>query len=414
MYKNINNSNLKDHKKSNIFFAISYHSLSIILLILFTSKAYTQTTVDAVLSTIEKNNKTILANVQYWEAKKLEYKTGLTPYNPKVDYDYLNGSPVSAGNQTDFAVTQSFDFPTAYSKKKQLSNEQIEQADFQINATSQNVLLETKLICIELVYRNKFQTELTKRKQSTEKWLNAFQVKLDKGEGNILDVNKAKLQLIEINATFQENLSTINQLNQKLTELNGGIVLEFTDTIYSPLPSIPTFDSLEAEIEANDPVRKYLEQEKVIGQKELALSKAMSLPKLETGYHYQAILGQRFNGIHFGLTIPLWGNKNKVKAQQANLAFNDFNLQDHLNEHYYDIKQKYEKQSNLKITLTEYETLFASLNNVELLDKSLSLGQISTIEYFMEMTYYYDALNNYLKTEKEYYQTIAELYKYQL
>jgi len=373
-----------------------------------------QTTIDSVLSTIEKNNKTILTNVQYWEAKKLEYQTGLTPYNPKVDYDYLNGSPVGAGNQTDFAVTQSFDFPTAYSKKKQLSNEQIEQADFQIIATRQNVLLEAKLICIELVYRNKFQAEITKRKQSTEKWLNTFKIKLDKGEGNVLDVNKAKLQLIEINATFQENLSTIHQLNQKLTELNGGIVLGFTDTIYSPLPSIPTFDSLEAEIEANDPVRKYLEQEKVIGQKELALSKAMSLPKFETGYHYQALLGQRFNGIHFGLTIPLWENKNKVKAQQANLAFNDFNLQDHLNEHYYDIKQKYEKQSNLKITLTEYKTLFASINNVELLGKSLSLGQISTIEYFMEMTYYYDALNNYLKTEKEYNKIVAELYKYQL
>lgn len=373
-----------------------------------------QSTIDSVLSSIEKNNKTIQANVQFWEAKTLEYQTGLTPYNPKVDYDYLNGSPVGAGNQTDFAVTQSFDFPTAYSKKKQLSNEQIEQADFQIIAARQSVLLEAKLICIELVYRNKFQKELTKRKESTEKWLTAFQTKLGKGEGNILDVNKAKLQLIEINASFQENLSAINQLNQKLTELNGGIVLEFTDTIYSPLPSVPTFDSLESEIEANDPVRKYLEQEKAIGQKEVELSKAMSLPKLETGYHYQAILGQRFNGIHFGLTIPLWENKNRIKAQQANLVFNDFNLQDHLNEHYYDIKQKYEKQSNLRITLTEYETLFASLNNVELLDKSLSLGQISTIEYFMEMTYYYDALDNYLKTEKEYYQTIAELYKYQL
>lgn len=94
--------------------------------------------------------------------------------------------------------------------------------------------------------------------------------------------------------------------------------------------------------------------------------------------------------------------------------FNDFNLQDQRNEHYYDIKQKYEKQSNLRITLTDYETLFASLNNVELLDKSLSLGQISSIEYFLEMTYYYNALKNYLMTEKEYHQTIAELYKYKL
>ena len=373
-----------------------------------------QTTIDSVLVNIAKNNKTIVANTKYWEAKKLEYQTGLTPYNPKVDYDYLIGTPSNAGNQTDFAITQSFDFPTVYARKKQLSNEQIKQAEFQLNANRQEVLLEAKIICIELIYRNKFNSELTTRKQNTEKWLTAFQKSLEKGQGNIMDVNKAKLQLIEINASFQENLSISNQVNQKLTELNGGVPIQFSDTAYSSFEFISDFETLEQEIEANDPVRKYLEQEKVIGQNEVSLSKSLTLPKIETGYHYQSILGQRFNGVHFGLTIPLWENKNIVKTQQAELILNEANLQDHINEHYYDIKQKYERMTNLKITLDEYQTLFSSLNNVELLDKSLSLGQISTIEYFMEMTYYYEALKNYLKTEMEYNKVVAELYKYQL
>lgn len=373
-----------------------------------------QTTIDSVLVNIAKNNKTIVANTKYWEAKKLEYQTGLTPYNPKVDYDYLIGTPSNAGNQTDFAITQSFDFPTVYARKKQLSNEQIKQAEFQLNANRQEVLLEAKIICIELIYRNKFNSELTTRKQNTEKWLTAFQKSLEKGQGNIMDVNKAKLQLIEINASFQENLSISNQLNQKLTELNGGVPIQFSDTAYSSFEFISDFETLEQEIEANDPVRKYLEQEKVIGQNEVSLSKSLTLPKIETGYHYQSILGQRFNGVHFGLTIPLWENKNIVKTQQAELILNEANLQDHINEHYYAIKQKYERMTNLKITLDEYQTLFSSLNNVELLDKSLSLGQISTIEYFMEMTYYYEALKNYLKTEMEYNKVVAELYKYQL
>ena len=221
-----------------------------------------QTTIDSVLVNIAKNNKTIVANTKYWEAKKLEYQTGLTPYNPKVDYDYLIGTPSNAGNQTDFAITQSFDFPTVYARKKQLSNEQIKQAEFQLNANRQEVLLEAKIICIELIYRNKFNSELTTRKQNTEKWLTAFQKSLEKGQGNIMDVNKAKLQLIEINASFQENLSISNQLNQKLTELNGGVPIQFSDTAYSSFEFISDFETLEQEIEANDPVRKYLEQEK--------------------------------------------------------------------------------------------------------------------------------------------------------
>ncbi|MDQ3192913.1 MAG: TolC family protein [Bacteroidota bacterium] len=383
-------------------------------LLAFSLNADAQSRIDSVLLSIATNNKTIQANIQFWEAKKMEFKTGLTPYNPKLDYDYLNGSPVGAGNQTDFAVTQSFDFPTAYSKKKQLSNEQIEQAEFKLISTRQDILLEAKLVCIELVYRNKFQMGITKRKQNAEKLLSDFQKRLDKGEGNILDLNKAKLQLIEIIANFQENTSAINQLNQKLTELNGGNLITFTDIAYSEYPSLPAFEVLEREIEANDPVRKFLEQQKVIEQKQVELSRAMSLPKLETGYHYQAILGQKFNGIHFGLTVPLWENKNKVKTQQNKLTFAELNLQDHDNEHYFHIQQTYEKQQNLRITLEEYKPLFEGLNTVELLNKSLTLGEISSIEYFMEMTYYYEALKKYLKTEKEYHQVIAELYKYTL
>jgi outer membrane protein TolC len=373
-----------------------------------------QSTIDSVLSAIATNNKTIQADIQFWEAKKLEYKTGLTPNNPTVEYDYMIGSPSNAGNQTDFVVNQTFDFPTAYAKKKQLSNEQIAQVAFQLNANRQDVLLQAKKICNELVYRNKNILELQKRKENTEKWLHAFQKKLEKGEGNIFDVNKAKLQLIEMNVTFQEHQSAIKQLSQKLTELNGGQIIVFTDTEYVLISKIPDFETLEAEIEANDPTRKYLEQEKVITQKQVELNKAMNLPKWETGYHYQAILGQRFSGIHVGLSIPLWENKNKVKTQQANLIFAELNLQDHRNEHYYHIQQTYEKQVNLNLTLKEYESLFEGLNTVELLDKSLILGEISSIEYFMEMTYYYDAIKNYLETEKEYHQTIAELYKYQL
>lgn len=383
-------------------------------LIVFVVNANAQSTIDTVLAEISKNNKTILANEQHWEAQKLHYKTGLLPHNPAVNYDYMAGSPATAGNQTDFTITQAFDFPTAYIKRKQVSQQKIAQAESQLVSARQNILLEAKKICIELVYLNKLRSRLSQQKQNTEKLLNDFQLKLNKGEGNILDVNKAQLQLIEINKEFRQNLSSINQLNQKLTGLNGGNAVIFTDTIYLSLPGIPAFEQLEKEIEASDPARKFLEQEKVVNQKQVELHKAMSLPKWETGYHYQGILGQTFRGVHFGITIPLWENKNSVKTQQANLLFADLNLQDHRNEHYYGIKQLYEKYSGLKNTLDEYQTTFAVLNNTALLNKSLSLGQISTIEYFMEMNYYNNAFNNYLQVEREFYEVVAELFKYQL
>ncbi len=391
-----------------------YFILIKLLVVAFSLTVKGQYNIDTALTNIAKNNKIIFANTQFKETQKLQYKTGLAPYNPTVNYDYMIGSPNTAGNQNDFTVTQSFDFPTAYIKKKQLSEQQIVQTEFQLIVTRQDILLEAKKVCIEIVYRNKLQSQLTQRKQNAEKLFKGFQTKLENGEGNILDANKANLQLIEIKKYFQENLSFINQLNQKLTELNGGNIILFADTIYPLLPSIPVFEQLEKDYEENDPLRKYLEQEKLIVQKQVEVSKAMSLPKMEAGYHYQGILGQTFRGLHAGITIPLWENKNMVKLQKAKYLYTDLELQSHINEHFFEIKKLYEKYTNLKIILEQYQAVFSTLNNTALLNKSLLLGQISSIEYFIELSYYHNSYDNYLETEKEYYEVIAGLYKYEL
>ena len=390
-----------------------HHSLIAFLLVISVS-AFGQSTIDTVLARIAMNNKAIQANAQYWQAQNLQYKTGLSLPNPTAEFDYLIGSPATAGNQTDFVIAQAFDFPTAYIKKNQLSKHKIAQTEFKLTATRQDVLFQAKKVCLELVYRNKLQVQLEQRKQSTDKLWSDFKTKLEKGDGNILDVNKAQLQLIEIKKEYQENISAISQLNTKLTEMNGGITISFTDTVYPPIQVMPPFEQLEPEYESNDPHRKILEQEKVISQKQVEVNKSLWLPKIEAGYHYQGILGQKFNGVHTGITIPLWENRNTVKAQKSNLLFADLELQSHLNEHYHEIRRLYDQYTNLKITLGEYQTAFATLNTIPLLNKALLLGQISTIEYFMEANYYVNAYHNYLQTEMEYHEVIAELFKYQL
>jgi outer membrane protein TolC len=389
--------------------------LTAICMSIFAVQVQAQTGLETVLSDIAKNNKTLQTQAKYWDAQKLQYNTGITLYDPVVSYDYMRGNPNAiAGNQTDITVVQRFDFPTVYGKRRKLADEQSKQADFTLTANRQQILLEAKKAYIELVYLNKLKGKIEERKTKIEKFLNDFQTKLDKGEGNVLDVNKAKLQLIEINKDYQLNISTINQLIQKLTELNGGIEIAFTETDYPDYPPVPLFEELEKEIENIDPVRKYLEQQKVIAQKQIEVTKAMTLPKLDAGYHYQGILGQNFHGARIGVSIPLWENKNRVKQSQAELSVADVQLDEHINEHYYDIKQLYEKYINLQKTVEDYQNVLSNINSVQLLDKALRFGEITTIQYFLEVSYFYTATNNFLLAEKEYNEVIAELYRYQL
>ncbi|MBK9338621.1 MAG: TolC family protein [Lewinellaceae bacterium] len=363
---------------------------------------------------MEKNNRSLAADRQFWEAKKLEYKTGLTLPNPTVQGQYLFGSPAAAGDQTDIFIVQPFDFPTTYKKRRELAAEQGAISTSEIAARRREVLQEAKLVCLEMVWRNKLATQYERRKSDLEKLRSDFQTKLDRGDGNILDVNKTRLQLLEINQLQQENAVELQKLQTHLIELNGGEALIFQDTIYPPLPEIATFEQVEKAYEAADPQRQTLEQERRIAEKQLELSRTWQLPKFEAGYHYQGILGQRFSGIHAGMTLPIWEQKHRAEAQQAQVLFADLQLQSHLNEHFFEIKELYERQAALKKSLDEYRSAIASVSNVALLDKALRLGEITVIEYFLETSFYQNALLHFLKTEHEYHAAVSELMQYRL
>lgn len=385
-----------------------------IILLLPVQLIFAQSNIDNILISVVKNNKTIISNTQFVEARKLEFKTNLTPENPKVEFDYLVGTPANAGNQTDFSVTQSFDFPTSYFSKKAMAKEQIAKTELELNSLKQDILLETKIACLSLIFLNKKQNELKRRAIAINQVNSNYQTKLQNGEATILDVNKAQLMLLNINTDLQLNESEIKKTISILTELNGGQKIVLADTSYPTEMNLPEFTKMDSIIEANDYIVKIYNKNRDVSAAKLKVIKNLALPKMETGYHSQAILGQKYQGAHIGISIPLWENKNSIKTEKANLLHSDFLISEHRNNHFYENQQLYEKYSVLKSTLSEYTKIFSANNNSELLNKSLTAGNISSIEYFMELSYFYEAYDNFLKTENEYNITVAMLNKYQL
>jgi cobalt-zinc-cadmium efflux system outer membrane protein len=384
------------------------------LIICSTTSSFAQTSIEQLLKEIEQNNKSIIAEKQYWEAQKLSYKTGLNPDNPKAELDYMVGRPEGAGNQRDIVVTQGFDFPTSYGKRKSLSNEQIGNVENQVNAFRHEILLEAKLLCIQLIYQTKLQDQLKQRLNNADKLLAATNQQIERGETSILNVNKVKLLQLEIKNQRDLNATDIKTIQHKLDELNGGTPLNTSGIALDPEIVLQPFEEIDSLIEANDPVVKSIRQEKEISAKQLSLTKSLTLPKIEGGYHQQTILGQTYEGFHIGMTIPLWENKNKVKTQQAKLVYSELAIQEHRTQHYFENKQLYERYSHWRNTYVEYQNILGSANNEELLNKALQHGEINLIEYLMETRYFYDAINRSLEAEKELQSSIARLLKFQL
>jgi outer membrane protein, heavy metal efflux system len=384
----------------------------IVILLLFPQGQLMAQTIESILQDVSRNNQMIEANTQYWNVRRLEYRTGLTPPDPTVEFDYMYGSPAGAGNQRDFSAVQRFEFPTAYAKRRQLSNVQVEQADWQAATYRQDILLQAKQTMVRLIYYYKRQAELNRRLDATSKLVGNYQRKLEKGDGTILEVNKARLQLLAVENDYHVNETELNQQAIRLIELNGGQQLQFYDTSYPVYPSVPSFELLDSVIEANDPLVKVYEYDREISEKKLGLQRSLSLPKPEVGYHSQGILGQSYKGFHVGTSIPLWENRNRLKAEKANVTYNSYRVAAHRTEHRAENRRLYEAYQGRKKAMEEYQELMSGMNNTTLLDKALRLGQITTIEYFLELSYYYNAYDKYLEMEHEYQQALAALYKY--
>ena len=371
-----------------------------------------QSTLDQILASVQANNKTLLTEQHRNEASKAFFQTGLALYDPEISLDWLRGFPSQAGNQTDLTVAQSFDFPTAYKYRRQVAGLKTSQTAYESELVQKEILLEARLIALHLVYLNKRKAELSKRLASAERFYSNYQKKLEQQDATILDVNKAKLLLANVQTDLQLLEIEGDENLRKLTELNGGNPVVFTDTIYPPIPALPDFETLERTIEEGDPALKYLQTQLQIGLAETNLNKALLLPKFEAGYRYQGILGQQFHGVHTGIIVPLWENKRKLNYSAMQGREYDARIEEHRTEHYHEIKRLYEQYQSLVMLNDRYRNNLQLASSSPLLDRALELGQITVLEYFLETTLYYESMDRFLELEETQQHVGALLLKF--
>lgn len=383
-----------------------------ISILAFNFSLYAQSKIDSVLIEIEKNNTTLEAMRKRSDADKLKNKTGIYIQNPEVEFNYMWGNPSVFGNRTDFSITQAFDFPSAYSYKNKISNIKNEQVVLIYEKLLKEMLLESRFVCYDLIYINALMAELTKRLNNAQNIASSYKVKYDLGETNILEYNKAQLNLLNLSKTTE--LLDIERiaLTGDLMRLNGGIAIEFSESDFQT-PVIPVdFEQWYKQTEISNPLLNFLKMEIEISQKQVSLNKAMSLPKLQAGYVSEYIVGQKFQGFTLGMSIPLWENKNTVKFSKANaIAIEDFAV-DKKVQLFNRLKVLHTRAINLQNSSQEYKSKLQLYSNTEYLIKALDKGHITLIEYILELTIYYESVNNLLEIEKTLNKTIAELNQY--
>ncbi len=375
------------------------------------SQIFSQNT-DSIISQITRNNITLKALAKSNTADSVGNRTDIYLQNPEIGFNYIFGNPSGVGNRTDFSVLQTFDFPTTYIYKSQISDLKNEQLQYSYQQQYKTIVLQTKLLCIDLIYYNLLIKEYQNRYVNAEKIAKSYKSKFDIGEANILEYNKAELN--KLNTSKELELLEIekNALLNELIGLNGNIPITFSDTVFFENQISIDFEQWYAEAEKRNPMLSWLKLEIELSEKQENLNSAMSLPKFKAGYMSEITTGQNFQGISFGISIPLWENKNKTKyAELKTEAMQNYENANKL-QYYNSLKMLHAKALALQKSINEYETNLQAFNNSELLYKALEKGELDLINYIMELSFYYESYSNLLDMEREMQKITAQMYQY--
>jgi outer membrane protein TolC len=374
-----------------------------------------QNSIDAVLRSIEANNKELQANNQLTVSKKLEAKLDNNLPDPSVSYVHQYGNREGMGIQGELVASQSFDFPSVYVQKNKLAKSKAASFDRQGAEFRQQILLQAKEICLDLVLLNQQRALLDQRRQNAEQLAELYAMRLETGDANILETNKIDLELLNAKTEARMNESARIAKLQELATLNGGIAIDFTDTTYMSDGDILSFEELCAEAVTSNPQLLTLKSEQVAARRQLSVNKSKSLPGFELGYRMNtATGGERFNGFLVGISIPLFSNRNNVKQAKAQALYTDLQLESTTTTVESELHQLYNQSVALKTSMDEYNTVLKSQNSLALLNKAIQTGQISMIEYFVDVTTFYQSMQNYMQLQNEYQKVMAQLYKYKL
>ncbi len=370
--------------------------------------------IEQVLNEIEQNNRELQAYSSLKKSRYLELKSENNLPDPQAGTYYLPVGKHGTRDYWELEVTQSFEFPSVYSARRNMIDKQEVQMQLEYRALRQEILLPAKKYLTELIYWNKKLSVVQSRVQEARQIFDQIQELFEEGEVGILEVNKAKIAWMQ--EKFKVDQIETNQINLLLLlqNLNAGSAITIDQSEFSESLSLIVFDSIWLTKQLSDPALQLLKQNEQVALQSIELSKKKGLPDLTAGINHQGVAGANYSGIFAGVSIPLWSNRHKVEAAEARYQYQQFNSDVRSSAVFSELQTKYNEYQILLSKFREYQSTLDGLNSETLLLEAYNLGEISFIEYYMELQFYRKAYDAMLEMEKQLHQLKAEILIHQL
>lgn len=382
---------------------------------LYSISAWSQeNSIEIILQNIENNNRELSSYQELLKSHSLEMLSENNLPDPVVGGYYLPWGDHNTGNYSEFQFTQSFEFPSVYSTRKDLFRERQQLLDLEYQLKRKEILLKAKKYVFNIIYLNRLIRLEEERSEQAQLILKQMQQLFDKEQVGILELNKAKISWLQEQFQVEQLKNDKQNILLKIVNLNGGQEIEVSLDEYPETLDLLDPEEIWQEKLSNDAALNILNKQEQVARKQVSLARSKNLPNLTAGFNYQGVAQSNYYGLFGGLTIPLWSNRNKVKAAEIYYQYQQALTDARLLAAEAEFLKQFNNYEVMLKKLTEYRQTLNSLQGEDLLLKAYNLGEISFMEYYFELQFYRNAINSMLEIENELYILKSEILKHQL
>ncbi|MDP3314101.1 CusA/CzcA family heavy metal efflux RND transporter [Lutibacter sp.] len=382
--------------------------------------------IDEVLNVAIKNNLNIkVSELQTQQQRALK---GSSFDIPKTDFEVEYGQTNGSNNDTRFAISQTFAFPTLYFNKNKVSKTKISLGELNQKIVKSEVLKQVKSAYYNLWFFKNKKMLLQKQDSTYKRFESAANLRFKTGESNALEQATATTEVANLQILIQENDSAIKKYQLQLQQLLNLTNLVDIEVGSLQLKSIIILTLQDTTVIDNNPLVNFYKQQVGVAETEKSLVASELLPEITIGYFNQSFIGNgentngvpivfdsndRFSGVQLGLTIPLWFNSHsaKIKAAKIHITESETRLSNSINNTKIQsnllLHELQKHQNNL-----EYYSQ-KGLPQAELLlkhaQRGFKEGAIGYNEYVQGLNRALHIQTNYLEFINQYNQTVIEI-----
>lgn len=368
--------------------------------------------INAVLKSVEQNNMELKALLKGNEAADIENKSQNTLEDLSIEYSPFFQSETSGIASSELVITQGFDFPTLYGARKKAGQLQRNVLDMQYQTARRDILVNAKKLCLDIINYNKQKQLLQERRKNADELLAMFELKFKNGDATSLELNKIKLDRMNLETELVQADTKHANAMQQLQALNGGQPIEVNMTEYPQAPADDEVTMYEKAVAIDWTVRT-AQASVLAAEQDVKVNKQSWIPKFEIGYRRNTEGDNASNGFLIGGSIPLFSSKNKVKiakARQTEAVMQHANARINAEN---SARTMINQMKQLKASADAYDVPLMR-QTLKLLRTAVENGEISVTEYYVEADNIYKNMITYMDIERQYQDALTEIYKNEL